>query len=84
MTNEFKFIPIIILSFFSKNTAQNSLTIQGVIVDTLNKPLPYANVYAQENESSPIIAYSISDEKGAFILKLIRPKTFLVKATMVW
>jgi hypothetical protein len=41
-------------------------TLQGVVTDSLNQPVPFANVYLQPAEKEVIVAYSITDNDGRY------------------
>ncbi len=75
----------LVLLFISiKLTGQNALILRGVVRDSFNQPLPFVNVYVQESDNAPIIAFSASDTEGGFEINLDNPiKQFLVKAAIL-
>ena len=85
MNNKNQWLISLVLIFISiKLTGQNAIILRGVVRDTLNQPLPFANVYVQESDNVPIIAFSASDTEGVFEIKLDNPtKQFLVKAAIL-
>lgn len=70
--------------FSLKLTAQNPLILRGTVRDSLNQPLPFVNIYVQESDNAPIVAFSASNTEGVFELTLENPlKAFLVKAALL-
>lgn len=75
---------IISILFILKLTAQNPLLLKGVVHDSLNQPIPFANIYVQESDNAPIVAFSASNTEGVFVLRLENPTTrFLIKAAII-
>ncbi len=76
------FLPVILFLFGLKSSAQN---IRGSVNDSLNKPVPYANI-SLKNSSNLIIAYQGSNEKGQFLLHVpegIDQKNLTVEASCI-
>ncbi|PWI28981.1 hypothetical protein DI383_14025 [Flavobacteriaceae bacterium LYZ1037] len=48
----------------------SQVTFSGVVKDSLQKPLPYANVIAQPQDSLKRMKFSITDEQGRYRLEL--------------
>ena len=55
--------------------------VEGVVKDSLNKPLELANVLALNPETNSIESYAITDESGRFALALPINKTFTLKVS---
>lgn len=55
---------LVSLSAFSQNT------LKGIVTDSLQNPLPYANVMAKPQDSLQKIQFSITDEQGRYQLEL--------------
>ncbi len=65
-------------------TAQKPLILRGTVRDSLNQPLPFVNIYVQESDNAPIVAFSASNTEGVFELTLENPlKAFLIKAALL-
>ncbi len=77
-------ITILLVYYFSNvGFSQSPIILRGSVTDSLQKLLPYVNIYSQEAENAPIIAFAATDDKGNFVLKTPRPKTLIVKATLL-
>ncbi|NJN33487.1 MAG: GLPGLI family protein [Saprospiraceae bacterium] len=75
---------IILILFTLKLAAQNPLTIKGIVRDSINHPIPFANIYVQESENTSIVAFAASNIEGGFELRLEKPtKRFLIKAAFI-
>lgn len=61
-------INCLILSL-SGNFAYSQSVISGTVKDTLNKPIPYANVFLKIQNQDGIIAFSTTQENGNYELK---------------
>lgn len=85
MSNKNLCLTIWLSIFFSLHlTAQNPLILRGTVRDSLNQPLPFVNIYVQESDNAPIVAFSASNTEGVFELNLEKfLKTFLVKAALL-
>ncbi len=66
-----------------KLMAQTTIILRGSISDSLQTPFPFVNIYTQEAENAPTIAFAATDDKGNFVLKTVRSKTLIVKATLL-
>lgn len=74
---------IIILVFTGINSATAQNTINGIITDTDNFPLPFANVILyQDNVETPINAVA-SDENGAYLFGDIEAGTYKIEVSML-
>lgn len=63
--------------------AQERLNISGFVRDSLNAPIPFAQVYVQKTDSSSIIAYGSTYSEGAFKFSAPMLKNFIVKANVL-
>ena len=66
---------------FSDSKAQ--ILLKGFAFDTLGNPLPFVNIITQQSDSSSIIAFTSTNEKGYFTLTTSRPQILIVKATLL-
>jgi hypothetical protein len=74
----------ILFLFILKLTAQTPLILKGTVHDSLNQPLGFVNIYVQESDNAPIIAFSASNTEGGYELRLDKPiQHFLVKAAFI-
>ncbi len=84
MSNQSKLSITLFFVFITiKLMAQTTIILRGAVSDSLQNPLPFVNIYTQEAENAPIIAFATTDDKGNFVLKTSRPKMFIVKATLL-
>jgi hypothetical protein len=60
-----------------------SVRVRGVISDTLNQPLEFANVIATVKASGDIESYGITNQEGRFQLDLPVGETYLLKASFL-
>ena len=74
---------LIVLVLLINNQVFSQIILRGIVTDSLQKTLPFVNIYTQEAENKPIIAFVVTDDKGDFVLKTARPKTLIVKATLL-
>jgi len=56
-------------------------TVKGTVKDTTGKPLPYATVSLKNKGSNAIVAYTVTDGKGAYTLQL--PANAAVNTLMI-
>ena len=63
--NEFK----IIVCFIFSQSVFSQTTLEGVVMDSLETPLPFANVIAKPQDSINSLQFSITDESGYYKLK---------------
>jgi len=66
-------LPILFLTGFLTLNGQE-IALKGKIMDTLNRPLEYANVLALPESEGEAVVFSITDENGSYKL-LLRPDT---------
>jgi len=70
----YKTIFLILLFFASINlNAQNKITIEGVVLDSTETPMPYATIMLLEDISSNMKSFCITNDIGAF--KIEAPDT---------
>lgn len=60
-----------------------SIKVRGVISDTLNEPLEFANVIATVKESGAIESYGITNQDGRYQLDLPTGQTYVLKASFL-
>lgn len=70
MTKKNVFVLTILILFALPSIAQ-SLTLDGIVSDSINKPLEYVNVLAIPHNEEYNIVFSITDEKGNYKLSLL-------------
>ncbi len=58
---------------FSLLQAQ-TIEIKGLVKDSINQPLSYANVFAEPIDKNIKVSYAVTDEKGHYSLR-IKKKT---------
>ncbi|RDK83820.1 carboxypeptidase regulatory-like domain-containing protein [Marinirhabdus gelatinilytica] len=72
---------LVLLSSIS--VSAQSIKVRGVIKDSLNTPLEFANVVATVSNSGAIESYAISNEKGMYQLDLPKGETYDLKASFL-
>jgi CarboxypepD_reg-like domain len=72
---------MIIYLLFLSHCLYAQTTLRGYIKDSLRNPLPYVNIFVQENDSSAIIAFGSSNDKGYYAFESALPKNFVIKAS---
>ena len=72
---------LIFIFLFGLNSLKSQIILRGSIKDSLNTPIPYANVFVQKNDSSAIIAFGSSNDKGYYIFEMAIRERFIVKAS---
>ncbi|NNJ80813.1 MAG: TonB-dependent receptor, partial [Flavobacteriaceae bacterium] len=60
-----------------------SIKVRGVIKDTLNNPLEFANVIATVQESGDVEGYGITNQDGLFQLSLPKGATYNLRASFL-
>lgn len=72
--------PIYFICFFvlALSATAQSYTISGVITDTLNNPLPYANILAKPLSTAIKMAFAITDESGKYELALQKGESYTI------
>jgi len=71
------------LLLFSGLSIGQSIKVRGVITDTLNAPLEFANVIATVKSSGEIESYGITNQEGRYQLDLPKGETYLLKASFL-
>ena len=74
------FLAILLLA---TTLSAQSIKVRGVIKDTLNKPLEFANVIATVQESGDIESYGITNQDGLFQLDLPKGVTYNLRASFL-
>jgi hypothetical protein len=69
------------ITFFFFISFIHSQNISGKVTDSLDNPLPFANVIARTVEERPKISFSISDEQGYYTLNLQKDITYKITVT---
>ena len=63
--------------------AQERMNISGTVRDSLNAPIPFAQVYVQKTDSSSIIAYGSTNSEGVFKFSAPILEKFIIKANVL-
>ncbi|UBM60546.1 TonB-dependent receptor family protein [Marinilongibacter aquaticus] len=71
----------LLITFASQ--AQQKITIHGIVKDTADSPLSYTSVLLLAPKDSALIAYTLSDDKGAYQFKNVAKQPLLIKATFM-
>ena len=77
-------ICVIFFSFlggFSQN--QKSYMVKGIVVDSLNAPLPYTTVVILSNKDSSLLNYSVSNFMGLFEMENIQPNSYILQLSFM-
>ena len=61
--------------FFTVSLFSQKVTISGFVKDSLQKPMPYANVIAKPKDVSKNLQFAITDNEGYYSLKLTKGDT---------
>ncbi len=65
---------------FSLITAQNSVTLSGIIKDKNDKtPLPFVNIILKSDIDSTFISGTVTNEEGRFSLSKIKPGNYILE-----
>jgi hypothetical protein len=76
-----KILSIVLLLITSSSFAQ--IKMEGVVKDSLNKPLELANVIAINKETSALESYSITDANGKYKLALGKNATYKIQVSYI-
>lgn len=74
---------LLIIFLLTANSLKAQIILRGSIKDAANAPIPYVNVFSQKNDSSAIIAFGSSDDKGYYSFSMPRHDSFIVKASAI-
>ncbi len=69
--------------FFVASISYAQIKLEGVVRDSLNKPLELANVIAINQETSGLESYSITDEQGKYKLALGKNSTYKIQISYI-
>ena len=72
-----------ILLFFVANCTFAQITLEGVVKDSLNKPLELANVIAINQKTSTLEAYGITNQTGKYRLELKKNITYKIQVSYI-
>lgn len=72
----------LLVLFVFKVNAQNS-TLYGVVTDSLQVPLAYANVIVKPQNTSINMSFAITDEQGRYKLELIKNEQYTVSVSFI-
>lgn len=72
-----KLLIVLILSISSFSFSQN-ITLSGTVKDSLQNPMPYANVIAKPKDVSKNLQFSITDNGGYYKLILQKGDTITI------
>lgn len=73
---------VLLILLFSKVNAQNS-SLNGVVTDSLQAPLAYANVIVKPQNTSINMSFAITDEQGRYKLELIKNEQYAVSVSFI-
>lgn len=76
------FFLVIILSCFPIVHAQQ-VVMTGVVKDSLQKPLPFANIIAKPKNPNVNLTFAITDEEGRYKLQLNKGKIYTVEISYI-
>ncbi|WP_456378501.1 carboxypeptidase-like regulatory domain-containing protein [Lutibacter sp.] len=68
-------LSIIVFSFVAN---AQTITLKGVVKDSLQNPLAYANVIAKPEDVSKNLEFSITDDDGRYKLELTKNNTYII------
>lgn len=68
---------------FASMTLSGQHSINGLITDEENEPLPYVNIVLQEAADSAFITGTVTEELGFFTIKNIQPGEYILQVSMV-
>ena len=57
--------------------------IQGAVRDTLNQPLPFANVMLLNQSDSSLVSGMIASEEGTYSITTFKPGTYIIGISMI-
>lgn len=72
----------LLLLLVFKTNAQNS-TLYGVVTDSLQVPLAYANVIVKPQNSSINMSFAITDDQGRYKLELLKNEQYIVSVSFI-
>ncbi|MGH1383184.1 carboxypeptidase-like regulatory domain-containing protein [Kordia sp.] len=72
-----------IILFFAANCTFAQIKMEGVVKDSLNKPLELANVIALNKESNTLESYGITDKFGKYRLKLAKNSNYKIQVSYI-
>lgn len=76
-------ISIYLFLFFSYVSFAQSVRVEGIVQDTLRKPLEMANVMAINQDTKAMDAYGITNDKGKFQLNLKPNSNYKIKVSFI-
>ncbi|REE27806.1 carboxypeptidase-like regulatory domain-containing protein [Winogradskyella pacifica] len=72
-----KYFFVIFYTFILKSYCNaQQVQVQGQITDSLQKPLPYANILAIPETDDQDVKFAISENNGSYTLGLIKNQTY--------
>lgn len=74
---------ILFLLFFGYQTIAQKLTIRGMLIDSTGSALPSATVMLLSTQDSVLVAFTTTDNAGAFEIKNLAVRHYLLKVTYV-
>ena len=63
---------------FNLSSFSQKITLKGIVKDSLQNPLPYANVIAKPKDVSKNLQFAITDNEGYYILNLQKGDTITI------
>jgi len=82
MLKYYIYFSVFIATSFCSINAQY-IKIQGIVKDSINQPLAYANVFAEPKNDSLKITYAVSDEQGKYNLRILKNKAYNVSCSFI-
>ncbi|MEM6686727.1 MAG: carboxypeptidase-like regulatory domain-containing protein [Bacteroidota bacterium] len=72
-----------LLLFFITTVSFSQIKMEGVVRDSLNKPLELANVIALNKDSGTLESYGITDKSGKYRLKLAKNSNYKIQVSYI-
>jgi hypothetical protein len=76
--NYLKFIIFCCFFVFSETVSAQKTTLSGTVKDSLQNPLPYANVIAKPKDVSKNLQFAITDNEGYYKLLIAQGATTVI------
>lgn len=76
-----KKISFFILFLVVTTAKTQTIKLEGIVKDSLQNPLPFANIIAKPKETAKNMAFAITDEKGRYLLTLQKNNLYTLSVT---
>ncbi|MCE2708209.1 MAG: Plug and carboxypeptidase regulatory-like domain-containing protein [Algoriphagus sp.] len=83
MTGFKKILLLVVFCCLAGSNFAQTKPLTGLVLDSLNRPIAYANVVAINQSTQKIGAFGISNEEGRFKITLATGSTFLLRVSFV-